>query len=121
MTGHLATPIIPRGGYCEKNSQFHTLWEAENFVLHKTKGGKLLVRVTCEAGDTRTAKIESFFSGLFSCGAPRGLGESTGAGVGGGSLTITEAEKLFLPPRERRPVSAGPRAEGEVRVRRFVF
>ena len=65
-----ADSIIPRGGYCEKNSQFHTLWEAENFVLHKTKGGKLLVRVTCEAGDTRTAKIESFFSGLFSCGAP---------------------------------------------------
>ena len=66
----LPDAIIPRGGYCEKNSQFHTLWEAENFVLHKTKGGKLLVRVTCEAGDTRTAKIESFFSGLFSCGAP---------------------------------------------------
>ena len=50
---------------------FRHLWEAENFVLNKTKGGELLVRVYCETGDTRTAKIESFFSGLFSCGAPR--------------------------------------------------
>ena len=52
---------------------FRHLWEAENFVLNKTKGGELLVRVYCETGDTRTAKIESFFSGLFSCGAPINL------------------------------------------------
>ena len=62
--------LIPVGGDSEKNSRFDTLWEAENFVLNKTKGGELLVRVYCETGDTRTAKIESFFSGLFSCGAP---------------------------------------------------
>ena len=57
--------LIPVGGDSEKISHFDTLWEAENFVLNKTKGGELLVRVYCETGDTRTAKIESFFSGLF--------------------------------------------------------
>ena len=62
--------LIHVGGDSEKNWRFDTLWEAENFVLNKTKGGELLVRVYCETGDTRTAKIESFFSGLFSCGAP---------------------------------------------------
>ena len=62
--------LIPVGGDSEKIWRFDTLWEAENFVLNKTKGGELLVRVYCETGDTRTAKIESFFSGLFSCGAP---------------------------------------------------
>ena len=62
--------LIPVGGDSEKIWRFDTLWEAENFVLNKTKGGELLVRVSCETGDTRTAKIESFFSGLFSCGAP---------------------------------------------------
>ena len=60
--------LIPVGGDSEKILRFDTLWEAENFVLNKTKGGELLVRVYCETGDTRTAKIESFFSGLFSCG-----------------------------------------------------
>ena len=40
--------LIPVGGSL-KNLAFDTLWEAENFVLNKTKGGKLLVRVTCEA------------------------------------------------------------------------
>ena len=63
--------LIPVGGDSEKIWRFDTLWEAENFVLNKTKGGELLVRVYCETGDTRTAKIESFFSGLFSCGAPK--------------------------------------------------
>ena len=58
-----------RGGNSEKNSQFHTLWETENFVLNKTKGGELLVRVYCETGDTRTAKL-NHFSGLFPGGAP---------------------------------------------------
>ena len=62
--------LIPVGGDSEKIWRFDTLWEAENFVLNKTKGGELLVRVYCETGDTRTAKIESFFSGRFSCGAP---------------------------------------------------
>ena len=50
--------LIPVGGVSEKNLAFDTLWEAENFVLNKTKGGKLLVRVACEAGDTKTAKIQ---------------------------------------------------------------
>ena len=40
-------------------------------VLNKTKGGGLLVQAGCEAGDTRTVEIGYFFSGLFSCGAPK--------------------------------------------------
>ena len=65
--------LIPVGGDSEKIWRFDTLWEAENFVLNKTKGGGLLVRVYCETGDTRTAKIESFFSGLFFLRRPYGV------------------------------------------------
>ena len=60
-----AAAIIPAGGYFEKISQFHTLWEAENYVLNKTKGGGLLVQAGCEAGDTRTVKIGYFFPAFF--------------------------------------------------------
>ena len=68
--GRTLDELIPVGGDSEKIWRFDTLWEAENFVLNKTKGGELLVRVYCETGDTRTAKVKSLFSGLFSCGAP---------------------------------------------------
>ena len=41
-----AAAIIPAGGYFEKFSQFHTLWEAENYVLNKTKGTQSMLSAT---------------------------------------------------------------------------
>ena len=58
----------------------------------------------CETGDTRTAKIESFFSGLFSCGAPSVVG-----GCGAVELDLTSGH-----PREHQGPSLV--APGQPRV-----
>ena len=72
--------LIPVGGGLRKNLAFRHLWEAENFVLNKTKGGELLVRVYCETGDTRTAKIEYFFPAFFPA-APLATEPAPGASI----------------------------------------
>ena len=64
--------LIPVGGISEKIWRLTPSGRPKT-LFNKTKGGKLLVRVYCETGDTRTAKIESFFSGLFFLRRPYGV------------------------------------------------